>query len=828
MIVPRPTSRSFRPLLLSLIALALGAASASALPFTTTARYDYPVGNGPVSSVVADVNSDGLPDVITANGFNNTISVLINGPGLFYSAVNYPVGDRPSSVAAWDLNYDGFMDLMVANYNDSTVSVMMGNGTGAFPTRTDYPSGTSTTSALVANINGDQYPDLVTTSKGNGSVGVRLGTVSGTFGPRTNYPVGAWPLYAVARDLNGDGLSDIVTANFSSNSFSVLLSNGAGGLQPRVDYALNGSAYGVALGYFNADNKLDVAVSNQGQNRINVFLGDGMGGFGSRTDLITGSQPKFIAAGDVNMDGKTDLVVSNAASSTVSVLFGDGNGGFAPKVDFAVASSPNGVSIVDATGDGEPDLIACGQATSSVTILKGNLPGGFAVGDTLVDVNGTDQVGALHTLSSGAGKWRFVDVCAAWCSPCFQMSRDARQVCDTWANVRPLPFEYLTILAEGEAYNSLSTITDAANWAARVQLNSPVLNKNAARQNVIGSWVKGLGVWAYPTWLIVDPAGKIRERSIGAIDGQTIVDKIAGYAAIAPAPTLAAPLPPLPPPPPPNPRVAWQALSGVSIELQAGAGSWTSPLGAPVADENIHKSFIITPTGVPGVPGQAYIQVDASTDSTTGLEDVWVYVGTNDLNSPIQQAQPWQVKLTNLTWPDGQARVLAPSDLELSVAYPNPSLSIGSYQPTAEVPVATYSGNVLSFSPFTLANMANVPASTHGFLIGPVRFKHQIAVAGVLSHGSVASLATPWPNPTRSMTNVRWAMAREGRAQVSVMDLGGRLVRTLHDGVAAAGEQSSRWDLRDESNARVAPGLYFVRFEAPGEVARTTRLVVME
>ena len=828
MIAPRPTSRSVRPLLLSVIALALGAASACALPFTTTARYDYIVGNGPVNSVVADVDGDGRPDIITVNGFANSISVLSSASGFGAGAVSYPVGDRPNSVAAWDLNSDGFVDLVVANYNDSTVSVLMGNGTGAFPTRTNYPSGTFTTSAVIGNINGDEYPDLITTSKGNSSVGVRLGTGSGTFGPRTDYPVGVWPLYAVARDLNGDGRADIVTANFNGSSFSVLLSNGAGGFQPRVDYALGGSAYGIALGYFNSDNNLDVAVTNQSQNRINVFLGDGMGGFGSRTDLITGTQPKFIAAGDINMDGKTDLVVCNAGSSTVSVFFGNGNGGFAPKVDFAVGSSPNGVSIVDATGDGKPDLIASNQATSTVSLLPGNVPGGFAVGDTLVEVNGTDQIGALHTLSSGTGKWRFVDVCAGWCPPCIRMSTEARQVCDTWANVHPLPFEYLTVLNDGEAYNSLSTTTDAANWAARGQLNSPVLNKNAARQNVIGSWVRGLGLSAYPTWLIVDPAGKIRERSVGAIDGQTIVNKIAGYAAIAPAPTLAAKLPPIPPPPPTTPRLTWQALSSATIELQAGAATWTGSLGTPVDDQKNFKKFVITPTGVPGVPGQAYIEADASTDSTTGVEEVSILVGTNDVNLVIQQSQPWKVKLTNLTWPDGLARVLAPSDLPLTVGYlVNPQSGYISYQNTDVVPLVTYSSNTLSFSPFTLANTANVPASTNTFIVA-ARFKHLASFVDVGPHGSIAALATPWPNPARSMTHVRWAMAREGEAQVRVMDLGGRLVRTLHDGAAAAGEHSSMWDLRDGNDARVAPGLYFVRFEAPGQVARTTRLVVMK
>ena len=306
------------------------------------------------------------------------------------------------------------------------------------------------------------------------------------------------------------------------------------------------------------------------------------------------------------------------------------------------------------------------------------------------------------------------------------------------------------------------------------------------------------------------------------------MEKIAGYAAIAPTPTLAAQLPPIPPSPPASVRLAWQALSSASIELQVGAATWTGSLGTPVDDQKYSKIFVITPTGVPGVPGQAYIQANASTDSTTGLEEVSILVGTYDVNLDIQQSQPWQVKLTNLTWPDGLGRVLAPSDMPLTVGYlPWPQSGYISYQNTDVVPLVTYSSNTLSFSPFTLANTANVPASTNTFIVA-ARFKHLIAVTGVLSQGSIAALATPWPNPARSMTNVRWAMAREGRAQVRVMDLGGRLVRTLHDGVAAAGDQSSRWDLRDESNARVAPGLYFVRFEAPGQVARTTRLIVME
>ncbi len=55
--------------------------------------------------------------------------------GLTLPRTDYPVGKGPISVAIADLNKDGFLDLVVANQTDGTISTLLGNGDGTFRPR---------------------------------------------------------------------------------------------------------------------------------------------------------------------------------------------------------------------------------------------------------------------------------------------------------------------------------------------------------------------------------------------------------------------------------------------------------------------------------------------------------------------------------------------------------------------------------------------------------------------------------------------------------------------------------------------------------------------
>ena len=54
---------------------------------------------------VADLNGDGIPDIVTANYGSDTVSVLLGtGDGTFQPAQSFAAGNGPASVAVADLN----------------------------------------------------------------------------------------------------------------------------------------------------------------------------------------------------------------------------------------------------------------------------------------------------------------------------------------------------------------------------------------------------------------------------------------------------------------------------------------------------------------------------------------------------------------------------------------------------------------------------------------------------------------------------------------------------------------------------------------------------
>jgi hypothetical protein len=79
-----------------------------------------------------------------------------------------------------------------------------------------------------------------------------------------------------------------------------------------------------------------------------------------------------------------------------------------------------------------------------------------------------------------------------------------------------------------------------------------------------------------------------------------------------------------------------------------------------------------------------------------------------------------------------------------------------------------------------------------------------------------ASLLESAPNPFRAWTEIRYALARGGRARLELHDVSGRLVTVLLDGSATAGSHAVTWDGRDSHGREAAPGVYFARLSAGG------------
>jgi hypothetical protein len=157
---------------------------------------------------VADLNNDGKPDLLVANQCadprcrqEGTVGVLLgNGDGTFQPVVSYTSGGYWNlSVAVADVNGDGIPDLLTAN-NCATVcqqntgfpgsvGVLLGNGNGTFNAAMVFGSGGyGANSVAVADVNNDGRPDLIVancsvnakgcSSQGKGTIGVLINTSS--------------------------------------------------------------------------------------------------------------------------------------------------------------------------------------------------------------------------------------------------------------------------------------------------------------------------------------------------------------------------------------------------------------------------------------------------------------------------------------------------------------------------------------------------------------------------------------------------------------------------------------------------------------------------
>ena len=194
------------------------------VPFSSSA------GN-PIMVVAADLNGDGVLDLAVDNALGNEIGISLGnvagnvGDGTFATQVTYPAGNNTNSLAVADLNNDGVPDIVATNQTDSTVSVLIGNGDGTFKGVVPYATATTPTSVTIADFNGDGFPDLVVINN-DAAVQLYLGAGDGTFPTAPiNFAGGTNGRMVAAADFNGDGLPDIAVADGSMNDVLVLMNS---------------------------------------------------------------------------------------------------------------------------------------------------------------------------------------------------------------------------------------------------------------------------------------------------------------------------------------------------------------------------------------------------------------------------------------------------------------------------------------------------------------------------------------------------------------------------------------------------------------------------
>jgi hypothetical protein len=379
---------------------------------TFQAITEYSSGGYDANSVaVSDVNGDGYLDIVVANGCtdvscaNGAVSILLgNGDGTFQTPMSYSTAPWwAASLVVADVNRDGHPDIVVANGCDGCtqgeVSVLLGNGDGTFQMAESYESGGyEATSLAVADVNGDGSPDIiVATYCTTGCVAVLLGNGDGTFQTAVSYAAGARAASSVAiGDLNGDGYPDLVLGDMD---VTVMIGNGDGTFEPPVNYSSDGSgAISVAIGDVNGDGRPDLVAANPcyshacNDGAAGVLLGNGDGTFQQPVSYLSGGRlAGSVAVSDVNGDGRLDLIVVNEAKCWCAKELPTGTAGvllneFTVKTGTKVKSSPNPSQV--------------GQLVTFTATIAASSP--VPNGTTVTFYNGASEIGTAVTMNEVA------------------------------------------------------------------------------------------------------------------------------------------------------------------------------------------------------------------------------------------------------------------------------------------------------------------------------------------------------------------------------------------------------------------------------------------
>jgi hypothetical protein len=401
--------------------------------FNFTGHETYPIDDGINLLHAADVNGDGLNDLIVANNQRSKIDLLINETGKTnppatmtttlelnelpfgsrFHIDSIPTDERLASLAVGNFSSKDRPDLVFyGDGKDLEIIHNLGTNGWSDPERWHIDDGSMDPNALaVGDINGDGLPDILLLGD-NGYIYMWAQKPDHTFAEPKKIAYSGTPKAIQITDINGDSRNDLLLVDWDSPTpFRFRLQNAAGELGPEVFFKTQ-PIHAYIADNLEGNSNLFVATINQNSDRAEVsrFIqepAEPLSGAFAKGQFQVLPLDKTAAAlrgelwADVNGDGRQDLLVADPESGEISVYLQQADGSLAPPQTFPTLAGVSELAAADWNGDGHPKIFMLSESENAVGMTEFDKEGRLPF-PTLIPLDGKPLVMAVGKLKPDA------------------------------------------------------------------------------------------------------------------------------------------------------------------------------------------------------------------------------------------------------------------------------------------------------------------------------------------------------------------------------------------------------------------------------------------